>query len=257
MNQAVAIAAMCLQEEASVRPLIADIAPALGFLATASPEVILTPPIPLPSPSSRKEMSSKHESDNEEEEAGSEYTDEDGSEYTDEEGSEEYDDNEDQGSQTSGSKRRTDSVARGRGLSSPKNSRKSSRNISDGEHDSSNGIVSATSSRKSSCRRSVLLQDGQVSVLDQHAAGSCWKPEDRRSSSSHKQLLQGSHSSRQRSRRSGGSEDRSGSRKLSNKVVSHNSSRGAEGHVYASISHRSSPRSCHGSQRSSSEAGSE
>lgn len=33
LNQAVGVAAMCLQEEASVRPLIADVVMALSFLA--------------------------------------------------------------------------------------------------------------------------------------------------------------------------------------------------------------------------------
>lgn len=36
LNQAVAIAAMCLQEEASVRPLMTDVVRALSFLTTAS-----------------------------------------------------------------------------------------------------------------------------------------------------------------------------------------------------------------------------
>lgn len=34
LNQAVAVAAMCLQEEATVRPLIADVVMALSFLST-------------------------------------------------------------------------------------------------------------------------------------------------------------------------------------------------------------------------------
>lgn len=38
LNQAVAIAAMCLQQEASVRPLISDVVTALSFLSQASDE---------------------------------------------------------------------------------------------------------------------------------------------------------------------------------------------------------------------------
>lgn len=38
LNQAVAIAAMCLQEEASMRPLMSDIETALSFLSGASVE---------------------------------------------------------------------------------------------------------------------------------------------------------------------------------------------------------------------------
>uniref|UniRef100_A0A7N0TS85 Protein kinase domain-containing protein n=1 Tax=Kalanchoe fedtschenkoi TaxID=63787 RepID=A0A7N0TS85_KALFE len=256
LNQVVAIAAMCLQEEASVRPLIADIAPALGFLATASPEVILTPPIPLPSPSSREEMSAKHETNNQEED-GSEYTtDESGSEYTDEEGSEEYE--EEDGSQynpeskkwasTSVSKSRTSSVARGKGSSSrrkasKRHSRLRSHKQGGGERSQklNNG---ATSSRKSSRGQ----QDGEVS-MNHHGS---WKPEDGRYSSSHKHLQeQGSEdgSSGKHQAMSGSS-----SRKLSSNRVSHKSNRG---HEYASISHRSSIGSRNGSEPSSSEAGSD
>lgn len=36
LNQAVAVAAMCLQEEDSVRPLMSDVVTALGFLGTAT-----------------------------------------------------------------------------------------------------------------------------------------------------------------------------------------------------------------------------
>lgn len=38
LNQAVGVAAMCLQEEPSVRPLIGDVVAALSFLAVASPQ---------------------------------------------------------------------------------------------------------------------------------------------------------------------------------------------------------------------------
>ncbi|ERN18850.1 probable serine/threonine-protein kinase PBL26 isoform X2 [Amborella trichopoda] len=47
LNQAVAVAAMCLQEEADTRPLISDVVTALSFLSTTD---IAAPPPPNPSP---------------------------------------------------------------------------------------------------------------------------------------------------------------------------------------------------------------
>ncbi|PKA63302.1 Serine/threonine-protein kinase [Apostasia shenzhenica] len=76
LNQVVGVAAMCLQEEASVRPLMADVVLALSFL-TEGPPLSPAPPPPSPSanlqlteetlPSALKEMdgssmSSKHRS---------------------------------------------------------------------------------------------------------------------------------------------------------------------------------------------------
>lgn len=43
LNQAVAVAAMCLQEEGTVRPLISDVVTALGFLGTAPDGSISVP----------------------------------------------------------------------------------------------------------------------------------------------------------------------------------------------------------------------
>ncbi len=42
LHQAVAVAAMCLQEEPSVRPLITDVVSALGVLGTACPDAVTT-----------------------------------------------------------------------------------------------------------------------------------------------------------------------------------------------------------------------
>ncbi|KAK7258582.1 hypothetical protein RIF29_24163 [Crotalaria pallida] len=70
LNQVVAIAAMCLQEESAARPLMSDVVTALSFLST-SPEEGQAPPIPLENKSeSEDEESSKdsdHSSDEEEE----------------------------------------------------------------------------------------------------------------------------------------------------------------------------------------------
>ncbi|KAF6144324.1 hypothetical protein GIB67_024551 [Kingdonia uniflora] len=60
LNQAVAVAAMCLQEEATVRPLISDVVTALSFLALAPTAEEGTPAIPVTvpviSPASPDEM---------------------------------------------------------------------------------------------------------------------------------------------------------------------------------------------------------
>jgi hypothetical protein len=82
LNQVVAMAAMCLQEEDSVRPLMADVVMTLGFLTAMPPD----PPAPAappaaaaadPDPKKDKESdhsddsssSSEDEEDDEEEEA--------------------------------------------------------------------------------------------------------------------------------------------------------------------------------------------
>ncbi|WOL04814.1 serine/threonine-protein kinase [Canna indica] len=49
LNQAVAVAAMCLQEEASARPLIADVTVALSFLTTATSDSSQLDPSPASS----------------------------------------------------------------------------------------------------------------------------------------------------------------------------------------------------------------
>lgn len=52
LHQAVAVAAMCLNEEPSVRPLISDVVTALSFLGTSpgSQDPALLAPIDMPSP---------------------------------------------------------------------------------------------------------------------------------------------------------------------------------------------------------------
>ncbi|KDP23311.1 hypothetical protein JCGZ_23144 [Jatropha curcas] len=51
LNQAVAIAAMCLQEEAGARPLMSDVVTTLSFLSTSSDGSIPSPPSPSTPPS--------------------------------------------------------------------------------------------------------------------------------------------------------------------------------------------------------------
>ncbi|KAI3882125.1 hypothetical protein MKX03_013024, partial [Papaver bracteatum] len=50
LNQAVAVAAMCLQEEAQVRPLISDVVTALSFLSVGPIKDGSSTPDPLPHP---------------------------------------------------------------------------------------------------------------------------------------------------------------------------------------------------------------
>lgn len=52
LNQAVAVAAMCLHEEPAVRPLISDVVTALSFLGTDPDQT--TVPVSVPSPASDK-----------------------------------------------------------------------------------------------------------------------------------------------------------------------------------------------------------
>ncbi|KAG5152189.1 hypothetical protein GLYMA_10G169200v4 [Glycine max] len=67
LNQVVAIASMCLQEEAEARPLISDVVTALGFLSAPPP-----PPAHAPVPKKSDVAESERESDSEgESESGS------------------------------------------------------------------------------------------------------------------------------------------------------------------------------------------
>ncbi|XP_019424913.1 PREDICTED: probable serine/threonine-protein kinase PBL26 isoform X3 [Lupinus angustifolius] len=76
LNQVVAIAAMCLQEESAARPLMSDVVTALSFLSTSPPEnnVVNAPEIPLDSKNEseeEEEESVKSNSDSSDEEDGS------------------------------------------------------------------------------------------------------------------------------------------------------------------------------------------
>ncbi|KAG7023908.1 putative serine/threonine-protein kinase PBL26, partial [Cucurbita argyrosperma subsp. argyrosperma] len=68
LNQAVAVTAMCLQEEAEVRPLIADVMTALSFLSTVPDENLTPLPYP-PEPEPEEE-------EEEEDDAGDDYSSE-------------------------------------------------------------------------------------------------------------------------------------------------------------------------------------
>ncbi|KAK3021657.1 hypothetical protein RJ639_046381 [Escallonia herrerae] len=59
LNQAVAVAAMCLQDDAATRPLISDVVTALSYL-WVGPETALASPISAPSPQLESNTSENH-----------------------------------------------------------------------------------------------------------------------------------------------------------------------------------------------------
>lgn len=84
LNQVVAMAAMCLQEEDCVRPLMADVVMTLGFLTSMPPD----PPAPAaPPPAAPAPKKDK----------GSDHSDSSSSSSDDEEGNEEEEEEEEEG----------------------------------------------------------------------------------------------------------------------------------------------------------------
>ncbi|TXG48616.1 hypothetical protein EZV62_024491 [Acer yangbiense] len=88
LNQAVAIAAMCLQEEPGARPLMSDVMTALSFLANSTDAIPAATPVVTPAPvppSSEEKSENNGENDQEQEksEVKNEDNDEDGSDYGD------------------------------------------------------------------------------------------------------------------------------------------------------------------------------
>ncbi|OAY84816.1 probable serine/threonine-protein kinase PBL25 [Ananas comosus] len=79
LNQAVAVAAMCLQEEASVRPLMADVVMTLSFLTTPPPEGSPAHAPGVVPPENGREVD-QAQSDHEEHEESDEEESEDGDE---------------------------------------------------------------------------------------------------------------------------------------------------------------------------------
>ncbi|KAI5423916.1 probable serine/threonine-protein kinase PBL26 [Lathyrus oleraceus] len=65
LNQVVAIAAMCLQEEAAARPLMSDVVTALSFLSTSPPPGGVPEPLPPPDSTSQKSVATANESESE------------------------------------------------------------------------------------------------------------------------------------------------------------------------------------------------
>ena len=58
-NQAVAVAAMCLHDDASARPLMSDVVSALSFLGDTAEPVVASPVTP-PSPQAARHVSENH-----------------------------------------------------------------------------------------------------------------------------------------------------------------------------------------------------
>lgn len=77
LNQAVAIAAMCLQEEAEARPLIGDVVTALSFLSMDS----IPPSLPPADSISKESYESQSRSESERDQSETETESESGSEY--------------------------------------------------------------------------------------------------------------------------------------------------------------------------------
>jgi len=65
LNQVVAIAAMCLQEESAARPLMSDVVTALSFLSTSPPPEPVPAPLPPPNSTSQKSVATTDESESE------------------------------------------------------------------------------------------------------------------------------------------------------------------------------------------------
>lgn len=109
LNQAVAVAAMCLQEEASVRPLMSDVVTTLSFL-------LAIPEDPAPAPTKKSDAAHSDHGDSSDE----------GSEST--------------GSDEEGSERRGSRISSKSGVSSSRHKKGSSRSLSD------EGSISSSSS---------------------------------------------------------------------------------------------------------------
>jgi type IV secretory pathway VirB10-like protein len=65
LNQVVAIAAMCLQEESAARPSMSDVVTALSFLSTSPPPEPVPAPLPPPNSTSQKSVATADESESE------------------------------------------------------------------------------------------------------------------------------------------------------------------------------------------------
>jgi len=85
LNQVVAMAAMCLQEEDSVRPLMADVVMTLGFLTAMPPD----PPAPAAPPAAAAAPEPKKDRESDHSDSSSSSSDDEGNEEEEEEEAEE------------------------------------------------------------------------------------------------------------------------------------------------------------------------
>lgn len=97
LNQAVGIAAMCLQDEPAVRPLIGDVVAVLSFLAVAPPEEHVAAKLSAPNSSSQVKQPDEHKDHHH---SSSDSSDDDGEEESEDE-NKSISDNESHGSQSS------------------------------------------------------------------------------------------------------------------------------------------------------------
>ena len=81
LNQVVAMAAMCLQEEDSVRPLMADVVMTLGFLTAMLPD----PPAPAAPPAAAAAPEPKKDRESDHSDSSSSSSDDEGNEEEEEE----------------------------------------------------------------------------------------------------------------------------------------------------------------------------
>ncbi|KAH1071803.1 putative serine/threonine-protein kinase PBL26 [Glycine soja] len=219
LNQVVAIAAMCLQEEAAARPLMSDVVTALSFLSTSPPEVVPEAQSAAPENEAGSGKDSDSSSSNEEEENVTAQTQVSAKYQESEDASEnEYDyyGNENQQKYSPQDIKQTKefySKSSRKSSTRSKNGTTSSSYRSSSTSDSENGSnkTSRKSSRKNGSKKSSLSQkSGKKSSLSQ-------KSSSKKSSVrvlSHKKSKDGSHSPNSRRSSSSGGDllDRSGSR---------------------------------------------
>ncbi|XP_027183757.1 probable serine/threonine-protein kinase PBL7 [Coffea eugenioides] len=137
LNQAVGIAAMCLQDEPAVRPLIGDVVAVLSFLAVAPPEEPVPAKLSAPNSPSEVKQPDEHKDQH--------HSSSDSSDHDDEESEDEsksISDNESRGSQSS-----SDSEGGGNSASSRSHKKKK---VKDGKGSTSFSSSSSGSSRHSS-----------------------------------------------------------------------------------------------------------
>ncbi|CAN6575343.1 unnamed protein product [Malus baccata var. baccata] len=110
LNQAVAMASMCLQEEAAVRPFMSDVVTTLSFLSTTPPPEAVPASLPAdPTPTE------KREENNDESECVSEYSEDDNSDAAGDYDDEDQETSDQESIRNSKSNRRSVDISEGEG----------------------------------------------------------------------------------------------------------------------------------------------
>ncbi|VFQ78861.1 unnamed protein product [Cuscuta campestris] len=170
LNQAVGVAAMCLQEEASVRPLFGDVVAALSFLGVASTD---EPPVPTaqlkdtvgPPPDDPERDASDSDSDNQSSDSSSS-------------SSSDHSDNEDEGEDTELQRAKSPRITNTRSSSIRSNT--SSSSSDDDDNDKNDYFISrrTSNSEKSSHETdSIDFRNDRISYTDE-AGGDLSSNED-------------------------------------------------------------------------------